>query len=620
LLPLLLLSLAPQSSFASRVLASSFGYQPTNATTAFQDAINAPFDTVIIDLQSADWWVEPSSFFNLEDKVIWFQPGVQLRALPGEFNDPFACLIRLVNAQSIEIIAYDAVLSMNQPEYLQFNDSEYRHVLSMTNCSDILIQGGTYRDSGGDGIYVGGESAFGLGYCKDVVIENVRCLNNYRQGMSITSAEDMLVRHSLFADTEGTLPEAGVDIEPYQLDQRIINLAFESCTFTRNGWAGIAVALFEMDSTSPPVSIRFSDCYLKDNHRPGNTYAPAEIFFSADEWSPVQGEVLFERCFIDGSEWSAMYSRKSADAYHVTFRDCAFQDVSRADSAFNEPIFLEVPDYAAPSPYLGGFEFDEVFISQARDVPFFRIYGWSTLPGIQDLQGSFHLQQPQVNGPFFTDVADTVQVQLNFRSLASFPLTQIAGEILSPTAVECDETPAEWQLLRTSSDLAYPLGISFDRTGTANWGVDMPLLPPGGIIPTGAETFSESIPAREDSLLEGSESMDVQLKADSLYELTGQTKLELNITDCRPATGLEDFAPRLQCFPNPTTDELQVQFPLLLEQGTLSVLDLQGRMLQSMPLTRSDHAVISLRGLSAGMYGIRVQTTTQSWQTTILKK
>jgi len=73
--------------------------------------------------------------------------------------------------------------------------------------------------------------------------------------MSVISVENLTVRHCFLTGTKGTLPEAGVDIEPHVPDHRIVNVLFENCSFTNNGWSGMALALFQLNSTSLPVSI-----------------------------------------------------------------------------------------------------------------------------------------------------------------------------------------------------------------------------------------------------------------------------------------------------------------------------------------------------------------------------
>ncbi len=521
------------SSVASSILASSFGYEADDATLAFQTAINSDNDTIIIDLQSSDWKVAPNAFFNLNNKTIIFEPGVVLRALPNNFNPIYSSLFRIVNANNVQIIGYGAEWIMNKVEYAELDDSEYRHALNIFNCNNVSVKGLTIRDSGGDGIYVGGENGGGAqGYSSDILIEDVRCINHYRQGMSIASVENMTVRHCLFSETKGTLPEAGIDIEPFETYQRVVNLLIENCSFIENGWSGVAVALFDMDNTSLPVSITVRDCYFRENCRPGNSYALSEIHASADATAPVQGSVLFQNCFIDGSDYGAFYSRKTADAYQVDFANCVFRDVSRLQIQYNEPIFLEVPDYENPSDALGGYTFNDVFISYDTDFDFFRVFGWSTLEGISDISGNFTVLEPFDNGIFYSNVADTSDVDFTFDSYTSLPTTGLSANILSNMAVECSGDLAEYNLSRSSEKIDYPLGVSISTSGTASLGDDIHLLAGGLVIPANSLITSRSIAARQDGIVESTENIELLFSINSIDPSEVDSSIELDVVDC----------------------------------------------------------------------------------------
>ena len=80
----------------------------------------------------------------------------------------------------------------------------------------MRIEGLTILDTGGDGILV--TRSFQpnslKNYCENILIKNCRFSNNYRQGLSITSAKDLTILNCEFSETNGTLPEDGIDLEP----------------------------------------------------------------------------------------------------------------------------------------------------------------------------------------------------------------------------------------------------------------------------------------------------------------------------------------------------------------------------------------------------------------------
>ena len=98
-----------------------------------------------------------------------------------------------------------SVLGMWKQDYIdrtRYNFTEHRHALSAAYVSGLWLTGLHLNNSGGDGIDLAG----GI---KDISIVNVRASNNYRQGMSILSAENLRVENCIFELTRGTPPESG---------------------------------------------------------------------------------------------------------------------------------------------------------------------------------------------------------------------------------------------------------------------------------------------------------------------------------------------------------------------------------------------------------------------------
>lgn len=604
--------LSLRSLHATMVNASTFGYTPTNATAAFQNAIQSSFDTIVFDLQSADWNVNPNLFFDLSNKTLIFEKGVVLRAIPGAFNGTGDCLLKLVRASNITIIGYGAEFVMNKPEYIILNDSEYRHCLHIDNSSGITVKGLTLRDSGGDGIYAGGATWWSpQTYSQNILLEDVRCINNYRQGMSICSVENMLVRHCLFTQTGGTLPEAGVDIEPFEPYQRVVNLNFEHCSFTNNNHSGIMVALFEMDSTSLPVSIRFSDCYLSNNHVPSNVYPTCEIQLSANDTMPVQGNVLFERCLIENSQWSAFYSRKTAEAFLVEFSDCAFVNISQQQVQYNEPIFMEVPSYTLPSAALGGYVFDEVLITYTTNFDFFRVYGWSTLAGIADMSGNFAVVEPNGNGVWYQQVQDTTNVTFSWSTQTQLPATTVQLNEATIIAEECTATAATFTGSRASANLSYPLPVRYDTSGAVSWADDVHLLTGSIIIPAGQTTATDSVFARNDSFTEPAEPVKLALRPTGipLYTSAVADSALMNVVDCLTSSTAETVqSTSFAVFPNPASDHILLLLPEDAQFAPACIYDAAGRM-SLLPVFFSGTGITAdVSGLPAGVYCIEIQT------------
>ena len=85
----------------------------------------------------------------------------------------------------------------------------------------------------GDGFYV--QSASDITFCG--VIADGNC-----QGLSIIAADGLKVLNSVFSNTGGTRPGAGIDFEPDDADQIIVNVRIENSKFIDNAGPGILIA------------------------------------------------------------------------------------------------------------------------------------------------------------------------------------------------------------------------------------------------------------------------------------------------------------------------------------------------------------------------------------------
>ena len=174
------------------------------------------------------------------------QPGAELYAKKGEFKRTGDCLLQIKSdmghghVQNVTIVATGATVRMRKMEYLppEYVKAEWRHTLSINGASDVAIIGGTYLESGGDGIYVdgGGLSNHSL----NVMLDGVTTDAAWRNGLSVISAINLTVVDSVLKNTNGTNPQCGIDLEPdfptdklQQIELRRIKLLNNTkCGFT----------------------------------------------------------------------------------------------------------------------------------------------------------------------------------------------------------------------------------------------------------------------------------------------------------------------------------------------------------------------------------------------------
>jgi uncharacterized protein YjbI with pentapeptide repeats len=413
---------------ASAVLASTFGYNTTDATTAFKTAIQSPNDTIIIDYVVTGlgvWKVGPCNFFDLQNKVIIFQSDVKLTAKPGAFPDTGDCLFRLIRANNVSIWGTGAIFVMQKSEY---TTGEWRHALAISNSTDVDVHGLYLKDSGGDGIYISGDPWWGTQlYSDQIFIENCISENNRRQGMSVISAQNLTVTGCTFRNTIGTLPEAGLDLEPDNPQHRMVNVVFSYCTFAENNGKGISLSFAYLSSASLPISVTFNHCNVLDNYDPSNIYSAGEIDATASCTDFPTGTVNFNDCTVSNSQWSAVVIRKPAASYMVNFNNCNFTNVSQVQAQYNNPIWIEVCDYSNPNGYFGGLTLNNTCIEFPTNLAWLWANGWATSPGLGEVTTNVGVINPYQLTPVYSNVGTQQNVTVNWvQGCAALPVEYLS--------------------------------------------------------------------------------------------------------------------------------------------------------------------------------------------------
>jgi hypothetical protein len=222
--------------------ASWWGFDPADSTAALQAAINSGVRKLIVEDMGAPWITDKLKLAS--DQEIVFEKGVVVLAKRGAFHGNGDCLFSAASKKNITLTGHDSVLRMWKEDHddkAQYTHAEWRHVLGFWSCASVRITGLTLADSGGDGIYLG-VAQKGVP-CSDVVIKNVGCVNNYRQGISVISARNLLIEDCVLKDTWGTAPEAGIDFEPNSPAEELVNCVMRNCVSENN--RGDAYAFYQ---------------------------------------------------------------------------------------------------------------------------------------------------------------------------------------------------------------------------------------------------------------------------------------------------------------------------------------------------------------------------------------
>jgi hypothetical protein len=128
------------------------------------------------------------------------------------------------------------------------------------NCSNITVEGVTIRDCFGDGTYVGR-------VCSNIKVTGCTYTNNRRNNISVVSASNIFIDGCDISNANGTLPEAGIDVEPNSGDAVSNNVVITNCHIYDNAQQGIS---FPAPPPTPLIETAIvANCHIFNNGSEG---------------------------------------------------------------------------------------------------------------------------------------------------------------------------------------------------------------------------------------------------------------------------------------------------------------------------------------------------------------
>lgn len=206
---------------------------------------------------------------NLENKNIHFAAGVRVFARAQAFKGEQDCLLSIVNCKNVNITGYGATLQMRKADYkrLGYRASKTRHAVSISASENIRLEGFKICQSGGDGIYIGNQSAESdiakIVDNKNIQLINLNIENNYRYGISVSSANGLLIDGCSVIGTNGLVGSDGLHFEPADNSISLQNIRVKNSAFLYNRCSGIKITLSHAQNI--PLDISFENCCSDKN-------------------------------------------------------------------------------------------------------------------------------------------------------------------------------------------------------------------------------------------------------------------------------------------------------------------------------------------------------------------
>ncbi len=338
--------------------ASWWGFDPNDATAALQAAIDSGAETVVVEDMNTPWVLRPITLASDQELVL--EKGVVLLARRGAFTDKNDCLLSASGRQNVRITGPGATLRMWRHDYDRppYEKAEWRHAVSIRSCAGVCITGLTIIESGGDGIYLGVSQKDVTN--TDVEIRDVVCDRNYRQGISIISAKNLLIENAVLRATSGTAPMAGIDFEPNHSSEQLVNCVMRNCLVEANTGDGFLCALHNLTYESMPISIRLENCRSLGN-RNGFRINTG----NGEPQTCVPGSVEVLDCRFESSEQAGIVvSNKPAQGCRLRFEGCRIIDAAQDRSELSPVLFTTS---SGSTLSIGGVEFADVIVVDSHD-------------------------------------------------------------------------------------------------------------------------------------------------------------------------------------------------------------------------------------------------------------
>ena len=380
---------AVKSGKSKTAMAHWWGGNRNDSTMALQAAIDSGATKVIIKKMPYPWFTHPIKLRSNQEIIL--EDGVEIIAKKGAFKSILDCLFKAVRCKNLTIRGKNAKLIMRKSDYqdrTQYKKSEWRHGISLLSCENVLIEGITIKDTGGDAIYIGAAGT-PKNYCHNIRIENVICDGNNRQGISVISVENLLIKDSKLINTSGTDPMAGIDFEPNHPNQRLVNCIVENCEIIANENSGINTYIKLDRRSAPDVSVTIKKCLIKSNKNGVEFIVPCGMYSVK---APVKGEIRFVDCVIEKSkEANVKFQNFRADGFEVVFDNCTFKTMS----SFGTIDIVATPGISCP---MGNMSFNNCIAIDKKRNPLIKFISNFT-PGtkLDDIRGSIVFNKKTVD-------------------------------------------------------------------------------------------------------------------------------------------------------------------------------------------------------------------------------
>jgi hypothetical protein len=228
----------------------------TDDTAAIQNAINyaASIGGGTVSIPDGTYLINADTRIRLRSNIRLSLSNNAVLKVKASSNDTYA-VISVLNISNVEITGGKIV---GDRDIHLGTTGEWGHGISIRNSKDIYIADISVSNCWGDGMYIGAAytgTAGETNFCENVVIERCTADNNRRNGISIISVKNLLVKDCVLSNANGIKPQAGIDFEPNNSTEFMQNVAVQNLKTLNNADSAICVSLSRVETSANEVDI-----------------------------------------------------------------------------------------------------------------------------------------------------------------------------------------------------------------------------------------------------------------------------------------------------------------------------------------------------------------------------
>ncbi len=179
--------------------------------------------------------IAPRGLQLKSDSKILFQKKSQL--IVQKNDKEFYAALNMENVSNVQI--YFANLVGERFQHLN-TKGEWGMGIYIVHSTNIGIQKPTISKFWGDGIYIGKLEGI---TSNNITIDGAFIDENRRNGISIIAGKKISITNSVISNTNGTIPEYGIDIEPNKPEDELNDIMLSNNTTYNNNKGGLLFAL-----------------------------------------------------------------------------------------------------------------------------------------------------------------------------------------------------------------------------------------------------------------------------------------------------------------------------------------------------------------------------------------